>query len=241
MSTIVNKPRKVIRVALIITLLMIAGAVITGYSGLPGMEGGYALIMLFSFFALSALITALVYIPRAKAFDKLVRDLKPLAHWTYTQTEWDDFVEEDLKETTEVNKATLLWVTLVAIAVGTGLYLWYRDTLFIWIIACIILMLTIVAFSFPLIRSHMLRKGIQESIIGETAAYTGGSFQTWTQLGARITGVDIYTSAKLPILHIIFEFPTLQAWQQEIIRIPVPFGKMEEAEKIKGILAKQIR
>lgn len=54
-ASIVNKPRKVIRNAVIFTLLMIAGAVITGNSGLDGMNGGYALIVLFGFLAMSSL------------------------------------------------------------------------------------------------------------------------------------------------------------------------------------------
>ncbi len=240
MEPIINKPRKVVRTALLLTLLMITGAVITGYSGLPGMQGGYALIMLFAFFALCALVTALVYIPRARAFDKLVHELKPLARWTYSQDEWDQFVAEDLKETTAINKATLRWVSIVSLVVCAGLMVVYRDALFIWIIAGILFMLTIVAFSFPLLRARMLRKGIRETIIGETAAYTGGTFQTWTQLGSRLTGVDIYKEAPIPVLHIIYEFPTLQAWQQEIVRIPVPAGKMEEAERIRELLSKQI-
>lgn len=92
-ASIVNKPRKVIRNALIITGLIIAGAVITGYSSLDGMNGGYALIVLFGFLAMTSLVTALVYIPRAREFDKLVSQLQPLAHWTYSNEEWNAFIE----------------------------------------------------------------------------------------------------------------------------------------------------
>lgn len=239
-ASIVNKPRKVIRNAVIFTLLMIAGAVITGNSGLDGMNGGYALIVLFGFLAMSSLVTALVYLPRAREFDKLVSQLHPLAHWTYSNEEWNAFIKEDLKEMIEVNKATLRLVIIISLVVGAILLLLYRDNLFILIIGGIILMLSLVAFLAPRIRSRILRKGIHESLIGETSAYVGGTFQTWTQLGAHLVGTDIYEEAEIPVLHIIFEFPTLQASQQEIIRIPVPAGKIEEARKITEILRKQI-
>lgn len=238
---IVNKPRRVMRNAFLVTALMIAGAIITGYSGLDGMKGGYALIVLFGFLAMTSLVTAILYIPRAKEFDKLMNGLNPLARWTYTQEEWEAFIKEDLKEMIAVNKATLRLVIIVSLVVGAILLLIYRDNLFILIIAGIILLLSAVAFLAPRIRSHYLKKGVQVSLVGEKAAFTGGSFQTWTQLGAYLVGTDIYTEGEIPVLHIIFEFPTLQGVQQEIIRIPVPAGKMDEARKVVEILTKQIK
>lgn len=240
-SHIVNKPRKVIRNALIITLLMIAGAVITAYSGLDGMKGGYALIVLFGFLAMSAFVTAIVYIPRAREFGRLVNEMKPLAYWAYSDIEWNSFIKEDLKETIAVNKATLRLVIIVSLVVLAGLLLVYKDNLFILIIAGIIGMLTITAFVAPRIRSYFLKKGEHEALVGERAAIIGGTFQTWTQLGAYLIGTDIYEESEIPVLHIIYEFPTLQSTQQEIVRVPVPKGKMEEARKIVEILRKQIK
>lgn len=241
LNKIVNKPRRVVRNVIIIAVLMIAGAFITGYSGLDGMDGGYALIVIFGFLALSAVVTAIVYIPRAREFNRLISNLNPLAHWTYTDQEWNDFIKEDLKEMIAVNKATLRLVIIISIVVCALLLLVYRDNVFVLIIAGIILLLTIVAFLAPRIRSNSLKKGIHEAFIGNTSAFVGGAFQTWTQSGAHLTAVDIYTESAIPVLHIIFEFPTLQASQQEIIRIPVPSGKMEEARKIVDQLKTQIK
>lgn len=241
LNKLINRPQRVVRNVIIIAVLMIAGAFITGYSGLDGMDGGYALIVIFGFLALSAVVTAIVYIPRAREFKKLTSNLKPLAHWTYTDQEWNDFIKEDLKEMIAVNKATLRLVIIISIVVCALLLLVYRDNLFILIIAGIILLLSIVAFVAPRIRSNSLKKGIHEAYIGDTAAFIGGTFQTWTQLGAHLIAVDIYTESAIPVLHIIFEFPTLQASQQEIIRIPVPSGKMEEARKIADQLKTQIK
>lgn len=241
LNKIINKPRRVVRNVIIIAVLMLAGAFITGYSGLDGMDGGYALIVIFGFLALSAVVTAIVYIPRAREFNRLISNLNPLAHWTYTDQEWNDFIKEDLKEMIAVNKATLRLVIIISIVVCALLLLVYRDNVFILIIAGIILLLTIVAFLAPRIRSNSLKKGIHEAFIGNTSAFVGGAFQTWTQSGAHLTAVDIYTESAIPVLHIIFEFPTLQASQQEIIRIPVPSGKMEEARKIVNQLKTQIK
>lgn len=239
-QTIVNKPRKVMRNAFIITALMVAGAFITGYSNMDGMNGGFALISMFLFFAIMAIITAFVYIPRAREFNKLVQQLHPIAHWTYTQQEWDAFIKEDLKETLTVNKATLKLITIISIVVCVLLLLIYRDSLFILIVAGIILLITLVAFISPYIRKRILRKGIHETYIGDQSAFVGGTFQTWKHLGARLTNVDIYTDAPIPMLHIIFEYPTLRGMQESIFRIPVPEGKMEEAKKIITTLKMQV-
>jgi len=236
-----NKPRKVMRNAFIITAIMIAGAVAVGNSKIDGMNGGYAIIVFLGLFALSALITALVYIPRAREFDALIQQIKPLARWTYNQKEWEAFIREDLREMMVFNKATLKYVATIALVVLAILLLIYQDILFVWIIAALILLLTIVAFITPRLRSAALKNGIHEAIIGEKAAYVGGTFQTWTKLGAHLIAVDIYTEGEIPILHIIYEFPTLQAYQQEVFRIPVPVGKMQQAEKVAEALRAQIK
>jgi len=227
------------RNAFVLTALMIGGAFITGYSNLDRMNGGFALIFLFGFGAMVSFITALVYISRAKEFNILINQMNPLAHWTYTQKEWDAFIVESQKEMITVNKATLLMLIVISVIVCGILLLIYRDSLFILIIGGLILILSTVAFLAPRIRSLMLRKGVHEAYIGIDSAFVGGTFQTWTQLGAHLVAASVYTKSTIPILHVVFEFPTLQAMQQEIVRIPVPTGKMEEAKKIVEKLSKQ--
>ncbi len=234
---IINKPARVMRNAFIVAVLMIAGAVITGYSGFDGMNGGFALIFAFGFLAMIALITALVYIPRAREFTRLVNQLNPLAHWTYTQEEWDSFIKENQKEMMSTNRKMLRMVIIIAIAVCGILLLIYQDSLFLVIVAGIILFISLVAFIAPLIRTQLLKKGIHEAYIGPSSAWVGGTFQTWRHLGAHLIAAGINAESSVPMLQIKFEFPTLQAMQQETVRIPVPAGKMEEAKKIADTLS----
>ena len=238
-TSIINKPRRTMFRAIITGLVLIGVAVIGG-SSIDGMSGGYALIFISGFAALSAFITAAVYYPRAREFDSLLRELKPLAHWKYSDQEWETFIREDLREVKMVNRATLRLVLIISVVVCLLLVLIYQDTLFIVIVAGIMLLLTAVGSLAPYVRSRVLRKGVHEAIIGEQSVMIGGSFQIWTQLGAHLTGVDIYTDSPIPVLHIIFEYPTLQVSQEEIIRIPVPTGKMEEAARVVEQLRKQI-
>jgi uncharacterized Tic20 family protein len=231
-GTIINRPKRVVRNAFIITALLIALSIVIGYSSLNGMDGGYALIFLSGFMAMVALVTALVYIPRAKAFSKLMNELNPLAHWTYTQEEWDAFVKEDLKETISVNKSILRMMIIISIVVCCILLLMYRDNQYIIIIGALILFLSIVAFLVPHIRSNMFKKGIHEAYIGTSSAYVGGSFKTWSQLGAHLVSATLFTESTIPLLQIVFEYPSLLIVQQEIIRIPVPQDKIEEAKMI---------
>jgi Flp pilus assembly protein protease CpaA len=240
-TTIINTPRKVVRNALIITVILIISAIVVGYSDLDGMKGGYALIFILFFLSISSFITALIYIPRAKAFDTLIKQVTPLAHWTYTPHEWELFIKEDLKEMLIINKATLRLVIIASLVVLGILLLVYQDFLFVIIIAAIVLMLTIVAFFAPHVRSSILQRGIHEAYISDNSAYVGGTFGTWSQLGTHLVGVDIFTESTIPILHIIYQFPTLHASQQEIIRIPVPQDKIDEAKKIVIFLRKQIK
>jgi len=239
-SQIINKSRKAMKNAFIFTVLMIAGAVITAYSGMDGMNGGFALIFSFGFLAMMGLIVALVYRPRAKAFDKLVSGLHPLAHWTYSTTEWENFIKEDLAEAKTISKSMWKLIVIISLVIGVGLWLWSGDSLFMLIIGGIIVLISIVAWLAPYIRNRSVKKGNHEVYISESSVLVGGAFQTWTQLGAHLSAVDINTESTIPILHIVFDFPTLRGEQQEVIRVPVPTGKMEEAGKIVELLQKQI-
>lgn len=227
------------RNAFIFTLLMILTAVAVSYSDIDKMNMGFALILLLGFLALIGLIVALVYIPRARAFDKLVREMKPLAHWTYSPAEWQAFLQEDLAEAKAISRSMWKLIVIIALVVGAGLWLWSGDPLYMLIVGGLIVFISIVAWLAPRIRNNAVRRGTQEVFINDSSVLVGGAFQTWTQLGARLAGAEIDTEKSIPILHIRFFYPTLQGPQEEIIRVPVPGGKMEEAEKVMAILQKQ--
>lgn len=237
---ILNKPRRVCINSFIFFTLFMLASILVAESAMDGKGGKYALVFLLGFGAIAALITALMFIPRAREFDRLVRGMKPLAHWQYSPEEWDSFLKESKKEMLQVNKATLRWASGIAGFVGLLLLLVSHDSLFVVIIAGIILLMSSAAFLGPLIQTALMRKGIKESFIGSESAYIGGSFYIWTQAGAKLTAAAIYTGdAPIPMLHIFYEFPTIRGFQEEIIRIPVPTGKMDEAERVVSELLKQ--
>ena len=239
-SSIVNKPRKVHIRALIICATLIIASIVIGNSNMDGMDGKYPLIFLLGFASILAFITAMIFIPRAREFDRLMSDINPIAHWKYTNEEWNNFLGESKKEMLSVNKATLRLATIIAVVVGIILIIASRDSLFAVIIAGIILIMVAAAFLGPLIQTSLMKREIKEALIGQKSAYIGGSFYTWSPKGSKLTGAGIYTDeTPIPMLHISYEFPTLRTFQQEMIRIPVPAGKMEEAEKVVLELLKQ--
>jgi hypothetical protein len=237
---IINKPRKTSRIAFFITLVLIAAAIAVGKSDIDGMNGGFALIAILGFLAIMSLITALVYLPRAKAFDKLVSGMHPLAHWTYTAQEWETFLKEDLAEAKAISKSMWKLIVIISLVIGAGLWLWSGDSLYMLIIGGIIVLISITAWLAPRIRNRAVQNGNQEVYIGDSSVLVGGAFQTWTQLGARLAAVGIDTEKAIPILRIQFYYPTLQGPQEEIIRVPVPAGKIEEAKKVVNSLEHQV-
>lgn len=237
-----NKPRKVFRGALITCFVLLGLAIFVGTSSMDGMGGKYALVFVLGFAAISAFVTAMMFIPRAREFDRLVNGLILLAHWRYSPDEWGKFLKESKKEMLVVNRATLRWASTIAAVVGVFLLLISHDSLFIIIISGIILMMAAAAFLGPLIQTGLMKNEDREAFVGERSAFIGGSFYTWTQAGSRLTGVGIYSEdTPIAMLHIIYEYPTIRAYQQEIIRIPVPEGKMEEAARLVEILVEQVQ
>ena len=238
-GTIRNKPRRVVRNALIITVIFTGLAIAAGYT-LDGMKGGYAAIVLCGFAALTALITALIYLPRAREFDRLVNQLKPLAHWVIGPDDWSKFAEEDRRENAAANKAMLWLLVIISAVVCGGLWLLYKDDFFLYVLIGIIVFYSIVAAITPYLRKLSLNKGTHEVIIGDSAILVGGTFQTWKHLAARLRNVVISDEGTIPMLKIRVDFPTRTGYQETIIRAPIPAGKMEEAVKVKEVLDKQV-
>lgn len=236
---IVNKPRKVLRNSIILALLMIAAAVISGYS-LDGMRGGYALIVIFGFIALTFIIVAFIYYPRAREFDRLVNDMSPLAHWTFSEEEWKLFTEEDLRESVDANKASLKMLIIISAIICGILAIVYKDSFFIYILAGIIIFYGVIAMTVPHIRKKSLLKGNRDVIIGKDSIIVGNSFQTWKFLGAKLRGVVVSNESNIPLLLIRVDFPTRHGYQESVIRSPIPFGKLKDAEQIASELEKKI-
>lgn len=234
-----NKPRRVVRNALIVTAVFILLAVAAGYT-LDGMNGGYAAIVGCGFVALTSLITALVYVPRAKEFDRLVNQLQPLAHWTIGEDEWKAFAEVDRKENAASNKAVLLLLIVISVIVCGGLAFLYKDRFFLYLLAGIIVFYSIVAAITPYLRKQALNNGTREVIISEEAILVGGTFQTWKHLGARLRNVVVSSDGPVPMLQLLIDFPTRTGYEENVIRAPIPPGKMEEAVKVQLLLARQV-
>ncbi len=236
---IINKPRKVLRNSIILALLMIAAAVISGYS-LDGMKGGYALIVIFGFLALTFLIVAFVYFPRAREFDRLVNDMTPLAHWTFSKEEWLTFTEEDLKESIEANKTTLKMLIIISAIICGVLAMIYKDLFFVYILIGIVVFYGIIAMTVPYLKKRSLLKGSRDVIIGEEAIIVGSTFQTWKFLGAKLRGAVVSNESNIPLLLIRVDFPTRHGYQESIIRSPIPTAKMKDAVQIAALLQKKV-
>lgn len=240
-APIQNRPRKTMWQAIGFAAVCIVVMLAIGFSNINMMDMGYGLMFIMFFASVASFVVAWVYAGRAKAFDQLINSFQPLAYWRYTNEEWLAYLEENEKEMWLVNKATLRWAVSITVVVGIFLMAVYQDVLMLSIILGIIAMLAIAAFVAPKMRKQLLQNNVHEACIGEHAVYIGGSFQLWNQLGARLTAVAIYEESTPAMLHIFFEYPTLQGFQEEIIRVPVPAGKKDEANRVVEQLRQQIK
>ena len=233
-----NIPRRVLRVATTICLLLVVAALVL--NRLREEEARYAAMTLCLVGALTAGITALVYVPRARDFENLIGTEAPLVHWRYRANEWQQFVGENLARDVAVNWA--IWALIAGIAVITGLILTaiFGDPLFLVIIAVLLVVLLIPAMGVPRFRRWRMLRNSMEAIIGRNAVYVGGRFQSWNALGARLDRVTIDERATPNLVEIQFTYPALTGLQEEAVRIPIPAGELATARRVRQELVRQL-
>lgn len=66
----------------------------------------------------------------------------------------------------------------------------------------------------------------------EYAAYINRQLHTWCGLGARLDSVDLSRGKSQLLLQFVCSAPTRTGMQEYTVRIPVPKGQEEAAEKI---------
>jgi hypothetical protein len=227
-APIPNTQRRVMRVAWGVALLFFGAAVLCGVV-VPG-EARYAGIVLSGFAGICGVVTALVYLPRAREFDRLFNREPPLVAWEYTSREWLDYVRENYQRDREGNWGLWILVAVICGVVGVILTLLSRDPLFLWITGGLAVFLILPALGVPKVRRWRMLHNPSVAIISRNAVWIAGRFQTWATLGAHLISVEIDPKATPQLLCITFRFYTRTGPQDETVRIPIPAGQDAAAE-----------
>jgi len=230
-----NPQRKVAVFWLLVALLGILAALYPSFSGMDMMNGGYAIVLLGLLLVLAGVIVAAIYLRRAKVLADLLSGEKVLAHWTYTEEEWDRYTRAQSR-TSRSEKITLFFVISgFALLFGVGFLLFAPDkdaglAVFLTMLG-LIAVIGVTAFLSIKLSDLRSRGQRREVYISSDGVYIGRELHTWNVAGATLEEVG-FRERPSALLEISYSYPTRYGMDTATVRVPVPRGQEKAARQI---------
>ncbi len=235
-----NSQRSIVNLWLILMLVFIFCMFLPSIIGLDGFDGGFFLSFTAGFMVIVSLIVIFIYRSRAKQLSRILSGEGRIAVWQYSQEEWSRFIAIDFEEERKSKKMLFFVVGGIAIVVGIIMTIVLEDPIAFLIAAGIIPIVAIPAFLAPRARHNKLKNSEPKALISEKGVIIGRMFHLWVNLGATLDQVVLITDENPPILEFHYSMPTRHGRQTEVARLPVPAGKMADAEQIGNYLSNRL-
>jgi len=232
-----NTQKTVVIVWMIIGLAALAFCFVPSAAGWDMMQYGFGTIMMSGFLVVICVIVVCVYAGRAARLERLFGGADLLAHWIYSPEEWRRFAELEYQTEKKEKRALYILVAVITAVIGAGFLIFADEGGFAVaaVLAGLLVLLAGVAFLVPQLNHRRNLRNPGEVLISPTAAYVTGAFHSWTMLGARMESINLVDGDPLTI-SIVYSAPSRQGRDSCALRIPVPKGKREDAERLVSAL-----
>ena len=228
--------RKAVIWAVITTLAILA--TIVHIFGVHDYSSNYPLILLGLLIIDSISIILIVYyIKQTRLLDRILQGDSHLAHWTYSQKEWDRYTETDYRAANRKNREWYYTFAAAALICGILFVVFKQEPkrpLFI-ILFCIFAPVPLVMWFSAWNNYRRNKKHPGEAYIMCDAVYLNGRLVTWRGPGRELESVVVADNESQQLLVITYS----DEGKSKITytsRVPVPRGQekaaMEIAEKL---------
>ena len=224
-----NTQSRIVNQWYIITLVFLIAVFVPSMIDMDGMDGGYGISFLAGFMVVVGLIVIVVYRARAKQMDKILKGDGRIALWSYTPEEWMRFVAADYLDEKKEKKNLYIMLVVIGLIIGILMTVVLQSPVILIVVAGIFAITAIPAFLVPRMRYRKLRHSDTKALIAEIGVIVGKMFHLWVKLGAHLDQVSINQEDDPALLEFAYSMPTRNGIQEEVARVPIPKGKMEEA------------
>jgi hypothetical protein len=238
--TMKNSQRRIVNLWWILLVVFLFLVFLPSIIGLDGFDGGFAMSFIAGFMVIMSIVVILIYRSRAKQLDSILAGEGRIAVWKYSPEEWERFIAIDFEEEKKAKNFLFKLVSVICVIVGIILWIVIEDVLIMFISLGIIPVVAIPAFLAPRMRYKKLKNSEGKALISENGVIVGKMFHLWVKLGARLDQVLLVTDEQPPILEFHYSMPTRTGRQEEVARVPVPYGKTDEADRIGNYFAERL-
>ena len=169
-----------------------------------------------------------------------------VAHWTYTDKEWQAFTQWAVQEEKKQGLIGLGLISLMCLAIAGGFWAFHPDSG--GAAACVVIigltgLIWIIAGVNIFFKHKKNKKGPGVVYIGEKLVYINGSVVSWGFLGSRLESMTLQTDP-VPVITLVVSVIMMAGRTLFFFRhnytyqIPVPKGRIKEAKQIIGKLTK---
>ena len=178
-------------------------------------------------------IAALLFLARAATWDRLARGEDVLAHWTYSDAEWQAYAQVEFEQ--ESTDKRTLWLVVAGIALLVGIIFFIGDPrggrVVLLVMLGLIMVTGALAFGMPRLTLARNRRTQGEVVISSDAVWLSGALHTWKGWGAKLESVRLRQEPPA-ILEIVYSSPNRTGRQNTTVRMPVPRGQEQAAQQV---------
>ncbi|MCX5994076.1 MAG: hypothetical protein NT177_07675 [Chloroflexi bacterium] len=199
-------------------------------------SGGVAIASICILLAIIGIIVAIIYTIRAKRLDRILKEDNPLAHWTYSPDEWQQYTEEEYTRQKAGKKTMFIIIAIATLVIGFGYWI-FKPTVGQWVfiaMAGVIALTGFLTWFFPYYNHRQNKNSQGQAFFTSDAIYINRRLHDFKVMGSKLETIEI-KGEQQKYIEFIYSIPGRHGRQRQEARVPIPSGKEDAA---RGLVAK---
>jgi len=233
LSEVVERQIKTAKIWLSLAIFGVLVASGVFFFGIDISIGGGVILVAGIFFAIVGIILFFNYRKQAILLSQILTGEGVLAKWEFDVYFWESFANKYLQRYLSMNKSSLVFISAILIIIfGIIMIIDPEVAKIMGLIGLgLIIFFSIFAFFVPRISAKNLKKSPPIAIIAKNGILVGKQFHSWGMFGNRFESSRIVED-EINIMEVNYSYRARSGRSIITILVPIPKGKLEEAQEI---------
>lgn len=230
------------RWAVISLIIAALGTIMTAAGFMLDDSDFYWMIMVGLMLGLTFFICFWVFLSQSRRLSRLFNREELMAHWAFDIAEQQQKALEEFQARKRTNRILLTIVTIFFVLIGGLFTVFGFDDLedaapFLLVMFVIWLIICIAALAAPRAAYKRMSSSVPEVYVGPFSAWVMGEYVQWKAPMTRARQIEFIRQGTGVAIGVHYQIRQRYGWQDQICRIPVPFGREQEAWSVAANLA----